>query len=260
MAFNAQNFDEKLPQWQEWQNMPWNHLFYSIARRNLMLHISEQTLHALDVGGGNGADSLYLASLGHRVALVDFSAAMLDDARARAAMAGLDDRITFHQAEAHAIPTLFPGEQFDLALCHNILHFVEDAQELVGSICAILRPGGLLSLIETNRYSETMRVAIQINDLPAALQAVAEKQRMHTWFNVPEQRFSAEEMIGMLNRLGCRLEGQYGVRCVCDYLSNEKKTDPAYYADLERLEAELTSTYPYYLLARYFQIIARKTE
>ena len=50
------------------------------------------------------------------------------------------------------------------------------------------------------------------------------------------------------------------MRCVCDYIpGNEIKSDPAFFAYLERLEYAMSDKYPYYLLARFFQVIARKT-
>ena len=41
-------------------------------------------------------------------------------------------------------------------------------------------------------------------------------------------------------------------------VDNALKTDPEFYAQLERLEIALSDRYPYYLAARYFQVVARK--
>ncbi len=52
-----------------------------------------------------------------------------------------------------------------------------------------------------------------------------------------------------------------GLRCVCDYIpDNDIKNDPAFFAQLERLEYALRDKYPYNLLARYCQVIAQKTQ
>jgi hypothetical protein len=45
---------------------------------------------------------------------------------------------------------------------------------------------------------------------------------------------------------------------VCAYLSNKPKFDPEYYSEKEKLEDCLTDRYPYYLLARFFQVIVQK--
>lgn len=63
----------------------------------------------------------------------------------------------------------------------------------------------------------------------------------------------------MLPDVSCTSEAHYGIRCLCDYWGDNKlKADPHIFAQLERLELELTARYPYKLLARYFQVVARK--
>jgi len=78
-------------------------------------------------------------------------------------------------------------------------------------------------------------------------------------FGVPVQAYVAEDLYQSLEQAGCSVIGRYGVRCVNDYIfDNSLKADPAFFARLERLELALTDRYPYYLLARFFQLIARK--
>ena len=63
----------------------------------------------------------------------------------------------------------------------------------------------------------------------------------------------------MLVSLGCAIEGDYGIRCMCDYWGdNERKSDPAIFEQIEELEFALTAKHPYKLLARNLQVIARK--
>jgi len=59
--------------------------------------------------------------------------------------------------------------------------------------------------------------------------------------------------------LGVTLLGHFGLRCIVDYLTdNQSKFDPDYFARLEELEYAMTDQYPYFLLARMFQIIVQK--
>ena len=58
---------------------------------------------------------------------------------------------------------------------------------------------------------------------------------------------------------GFSLQKHYGIRCLFNYWgTNELKEDSAVYAQLRKLEMELTGRYPYMLTARQFQLIARK--
>jgi len=73
------------------------------------------------------------------------------------------------------------------------------------------------------------------------------------------QAYTADEMVAVVKACGCAVSGQYGVRCLADYLPDDgRKDDPAFFAHLERLEHALAGAYPYYLLARYVHLIARK--
>ncbi len=94
----------------------------------------------------------------------------------------------------------------------------------------------------------------------ARIEAVGQKRYLHPWVNRETPRFSAADIIEQFPRLGCQLLGHYGILNVCSYLPNEPKYDPQYFAELERLEHRLTDVYPYYLLARTFQVIAEKQE
>ncbi|MBN1579212.1 MAG: methyltransferase domain-containing protein [Anaerolineae bacterium] len=255
MLFTASAFDKTFGKWQEWQTQPWNRLYYSTSHANLGHHLDGRPIEILDVGGGNGYDTLYYVQQGHSVTLLDFSAAMLADARANAESLGLASRVSFCEADIASLGDLFSEEQFDLVLCHNMIHFVADAHAALRDIFALLRPDGLLSLIEANRYSEALRIAFQQDDLVAAFEALDAAEMVHPWFGVPTPRYHAKEMLHMLESLGYTLAGRYGIRCVTDYLPNECKTDPAYFANLERLEHALAGRYPYYLVARFFHFV-----
>jgi S-adenosylmethionine-dependent methyltransferase len=258
MSVAPQEFDLKVDEWQDWQSRPWGQLYYTIARHNLHRHIQSAPLNILDVGGGNGADSLYFAGLGHRVVLLDYSPAMLNEARRRAEAAGVAHNMLFCQAEASSIPELFSAQPFDLILCHLVIEFVPDAYALLEMLCSILPPGGLLSLIDTNRYSEPYRNVFQTGDLGKAAEAVNGRHFPHPWFDREVREFSAHEMIGLLQANGCTLAGHYGIRCVYDYLPNDRKSEAQYASELQNLELRLTDAYPYYLLARFFQVVVRK--
>ncbi|MGW9420287.1 hypothetical protein ACWGSU_02650 [Streptomyces koyangensis] len=63
----------------------------------------------------------------------------------------------------------------------------------------------------------------------------------------------------MLRSLGPDSGPRYGIRTVCDQLTDDaRKCEPAYYADLERRELALTARHPYPHTARLFQLTARK--
>ncbi len=252
-------FDAHLSDWKEWQETPWGRLRYSIAQANLLRHLPTSPLRILDVAGGNGLDTIPLAAAGHHITLVDFSEEMLAAARRSASASGVAERMTLHHADFRELPALFPQPTFDVVLCHNLLQYVEDAAEMLRIVSHALKPGGLISVMASNRYSSAYRTALQHYDFAAAASQLGATSSTAQTFNISVRLYAGEEIIPLLQETGCILLGQYGVRCVNDYIANnDLKADPTFFAQLEQLELAMSDKYPYYLLARFFQLIARK--
>ncbi len=255
-----EEYDAVVPKWKEWQSFPWGKLLYSISRYNIQRNLESHKYNILDVGGGNGFNSIYFAKRGHSVTLLDYSPAMLTETKQAAEREGLSDKITLCQADVNNIQDIFQEQRFDLIICHLVIEFVLEPQRVLQNICALLAPNGLLSVLDANRYSEVYRRAFQSSDLAAAQQVIDVKAYFHPWFNRQTPLFSSAEMIEILREGGCTLIGDYGVLCLCAYLPNEPKYDTEYYNALEQLELKLTGTYPYPLLARFYQVLVKKDQ
>lgn len=252
-------FDTHLAAFKEMQSQPWGKLRYSLALANLARYADGRAWRVLDAGGGNGLDTVLFAQQGHTVALADYSAEMLAEAKRHVETSGVAERVTFHQTDLAGIPALFPAPTFDLVLCHNVLQYVDDVTEALALLGRVLKPGGLISVICINRYSETYRKALMFQDPAAALAAIDAWQLTTATFGTVVHGYTAEEMRAPLQAAGCEVVGEYGIRSVCDYIpNNDIKSQPEFFAYLEKLEHTLTDKYPYYLLARFFQVVARK--
>ncbi len=255
----ADSFDKKLAAFKEHQDAPWSRLRYTLTAANLKRHLNAPALNILDAGGGNGLEAIALAGQGHRVALVDYSPEMLSEARKNAETKRVAENMTFYQGDLISISRLFPQPEFDLALCHHVLQYVDDLDAAIQAIVAVLKPGGLVSIMCINRYSETYRLALQELDLQAAHAAFDADIIVSKVFDAPMKAYAAEDLRMPLEKAGCAILGQYGIRCVNDYIpNNEIKRDPAFFAEMEKLELALCDKFPYYLLARSFQIVAQK--
>ncbi|MFE1320418.1 FAD-dependent oxidoreductase [Kitasatospora phosalacinea] len=97
---------------------------------------------ALDLGCGEGGDALWLAERGWRVTAVDISRVALERAAARAAVAGLADRIDWQRVDlAHA----FPSGAYDLVSAQFLHSPAEFPRERVlRRAAAAVAPGGTL--------------------------------------------------------------------------------------------------------------------
>ena len=261
MAADPFIFDSNLAAWKRDEGTPWDRLRRSIALRNLTRHLPPPGVDILDVGGGNARDSIPLAKMGHRVTLVDHSSQMLADARAMARQEQVSgDLLTLVQADVGAIPDLFDVASHDVVLLHNVLSYVEDAGAAVEAATHSLKPSGILSLMQVNRYSEAAYAAVRDCDLDAALSRLdGETSTARQFGDVPVRRYAFEELSELLATRGFEVIGHYGILCVTGYIvDDEIKSDPGFFAKLERLETAMSARHPYHLMAKFCHLIATR--
>lgn len=102
--------------------------------------------HVLDAGCGPGGDAEHLARQGYRVTAIDWSPAMVHEARRRVRAAGLADRVDVLHAGIHEIHRLAPVDVAFDAVYSNFgpLNCVDDLPAAARLIALRLRPGGVL--------------------------------------------------------------------------------------------------------------------
>lgn len=252
MSDSSQVFDAALTTWQQWQESPWGRLRYTLAEANLARHLGPAPLRILDLAGADGGDAVRLAAQGHHVTIVDFSPGMLAAARVRAG----DLPVECVEADVLDLPSSIVSGGFDVVLCHNLLQYQADPATALKCALAPLRPGGLVSVMAINRHSEPLVTAIRKLDLVAARTALTTDQARTQTFDTTITLHTAEEVTAVLTGLGCPVLGHYGIRSVCDYIADDdRKHDPAFFAQLEALELAVTDRPPYVHTARIFHLV-----
>ncbi len=92
----------------------------------------------LDLGAGEGADSIRLALLGYSVDAVDISKVGAEKILMFAEEAGVDINV-----EAADIVTYEPDGEFDLIVCNGVLHYVDDKKTVVERMQRATRTDGI---------------------------------------------------------------------------------------------------------------------
>jgi len=248
-------FAARLTQWQQWQQAPWGRIRYAVAAANLARHVpAGRVLRVLDVGGGNGGDALGLAASGHHVTVLDSSPAMLADAEKEFAAAGLADLLSTECGDA---TEMVVGGEYDLVLCHALLPYVEDPQGLLTRCVRAVRPGGLLSVLSGNADAQPLRLAVRELDLAGARAAIGAGLRRTEVFDTDFRQYTPTEVMRMLELLHANVAGFYGIRSVCDLITDEdRKAEPGFFAELLELELALAARMPYPWTAGLFHLIA----
>ena len=252
-------FDQRLASWREWQASPWGRLRYAVVGHVLDTHLASMRpgLRVLDLGGGDGTESLRLAALGHDVTLVDPSEGMLGVARAQADAAGVAERLTVVHAGVDDLAHLGLGT-FDVVLFHFVIHYLADPAAAVAAAARHVAPGGFLSLMAPNPHADVL-VRVRDLDLAGARDLLAGGTRESVTFAHSMTHVGVEQARAMLGATELREVGHYGHRGLMNMVaSNEPKHDPAVYAELERLEIELCGTTPYRDIGSSWQLVARR--
>ena len=102
----------------------------------------------LDVGAGPGRLAVALARTytDIRIVGVDPSPEMVERARETSKRAGLDDRVSFEQGNAVALP--FPDASFDDVLSTLSMHHWPDPARGLAEVYRVLRPGGVARIYD----------------------------------------------------------------------------------------------------------------
>lgn len=260
VSADAAVFDQHLQAWRAWQATPWGRLRYAVVGAVLDDHLSQlgPSLRIIDVGGGDGTESLRLAAQGHSVTLVDYSTGMLDVARQTAEESGVTNRLRTVHGDVADLAELGLRD-YDAALCHCVIQYVADPASAVRAVAGCLRPGGLLSLIAPNPASEVLAKAVRHLDFEGAEQLLTADTCYAATFDAPVARIAADAAVRFLEEAGCSVVGRYGARSVMDLIADDSvKYDPTTYAAIERLELSICGLAPYRDLGRSWQLVATR--
>ena len=131
--------------WDERMGNEGNDFFNLLCWPSLVSLLEVQPGHRyLDIACGNGLTSRRLASLGAQVTAFDFSANLIEKARARSIDDREASRITYHVIDATNEQQLLSlGEQsFDSALSNMALFDMADIETLFQTLPKLLKPNG----------------------------------------------------------------------------------------------------------------------
>lgn len=253
-------FDANLDRWLAWQDEPWARVRYAVVGHVLDTHLHGENppLRVLDVGGGDGKDSLRLAAAGSEVTILDYSEAMLGQARENAAALGVLDRVHLVGGGMEGLAD-FADADFDVVLCHFVVQYLADPAEAVRGVVEAARVGGLLSLVAPNPASEVFAKAVRGKDPSAALTLLDSPTFRAAAFEHDVARVHWRAAARDLRAAGAEVVGRYGSRCFIDLVDDDVFTsDPEHWEDILRLEIAVCATSPYRDVARAWQLVARR--
>ena len=232
------------------------------AVRALLEGTGEQQV--LDIGGGTGGFAVRVAALGNRITVIDPSPDALAALARRADEEGVADRVTGLQGDLGTLRELAPEGGADLVLCHGVLGLVEDPATALHAIASVLRPGGSLSLVVSQRHAAVLARAMaghftQAMRLLDGSSFGGRSEDQPTDSRSSEHRFTAEELTGLLERAGFEIRSSHGIRVFTDLVpSSLLDLEPGAAAALLELERAVSERPEYLTLASQLHLVATR--
>jgi SAM-dependent methyltransferase len=224
---------------------------WDACRRRLEAGDGAQTV--LDIGGGTGGFAVRVAELGHRVTVIDPSPDALAALGRRARERGVADLVTGCQGDLAGAVDLAPAGAADLVLCHEVLGLVDDAVDALAVIGRLLRPGGALSLLVSQRHAAVLGRAMAGHFAQARELLAGVPSAEH------EHRFTADEIRALLDESGFDLVEMHAVRVFTDLVPSALlDLEPGAIEGLLELERAVADRPEYLTLAAQIHALATR--
>lgn len=224
--------------------------------RGLAEHLPAPPARIADVGGGAGQQAIPLSRKGHEVTILDPSPKMLAEARRRLALEyeNVRRRVRLVEGDGERAHETLDGETFDAALCHGVLMYLEDPRPMIRALSALLRPGGILSVLTKNAAALALRPALEgcYDDALSSLKADRDRGRL----GVVTRGDTVEDLYAAFREAGVEAVRWYGVRVFTDHLGDRMPDQDL--PEVLELEWEAGRREPYRSVARLIHLVGRK--
>lgn len=151
--------------YREMVEQPWGKIFYDIIFRQLTFK-NDRRLKILDFGAGFCITSRHYAK-DHDVTAVEPNEEMYR-------LRFKSDDYTLITQGIDYVKTL-EDNSYDVVLCHNVLEYADDKNEILTQLKRVLKPDGILSIIKHNLYGRVFGSAVLTDNPKAALDLLDEK-------------------------------------------------------------------------------------
>jgi len=140
---------------------------------------------------------------------------MLHDLQINAERIGLGNTLNTHSFDIREIKKRFASDNsFDLLLCHNVIQYTDDWEDLLNSMLAPLASGGIFSLMTRNKHAVPFDASLddyELHELPALLEEPHGKSGV---FDADISFFTTGFLTDWLEQHGLTTVAHYGVFCL----------------------------------------------
>ncbi|GAA2100983.1 methyltransferase [Microlunatus panaciterrae] len=200
----------------------------------------------VDVGGGTGGLAIALARLGHSVTVIDPSPDALASLERRTAESAATGRIRGVQGDAGNVVDLIGVGGADLVVCHRVLEVVDSPVDALAAMALVLRPGGALSLLVSQRHAVVLSQALA-GHLASARRVFADASR-----------FDVDRVTDLVQAAGFVNLSLHGIGAIADHVPEALvESETGAYDELYALEAEISQDPAFRAMAPLVHVFAQ---
>lgn len=130
--------------------------FYDVRLIERMLRILnvKSVKNVLEIGCGQGTDTVLISGYTHQIVAIDVSFPALKVATTLSRMRAESEKISFIVSDAQCLP--LRDDLFDVVFCKDLLHHVSDPKSTLSEMKRVAKEDGKVIAIEANAYSPQM--------------------------------------------------------------------------------------------------------
>jgi len=225
---------------------PWGRMFYEMIYKQLDFS-GDKRLRILDFGAGFCITADHYAK-DHEVIAVEPNEEMYS-------MRVKENEYTLITQGLDYLKTV-PDNSIDVVLCHNVLEYVDNREEILKQLARVVKPEGILSIIKHNLYGRVMGSAVLADDPQAALDLLNEVPEDSMFGN--RSVYSDELLIEALSQ-EMTLSEKFGIRAFFGLSSNnEIKSKKEWYQPMLELEIKASTMDEFKRVAFFHHLVFRK--
>lgn len=150
----------------------------------------------------------------------------------------------------------FENESFDVILCHNVLEYVTEREEILKEFSRILKKHGYLSILKHNKPGRVMQMVVLLNNFEHANELLAGKNGHAEQFGTINY-YEDTNIMEWSDEF--ELERILGVRTFWDLQQNQEiQNDKKWQEQMLEIESKVSEIEEYKAISFFHHVILRK--
>ena len=147
-------------------------------------------------------------------------------------------------------------ESFDIIVCHNVLEYATDREDIIKEFYRLLKPDGMLSIVKHNRPGRVMQMVVLLNNFESANSLLDGNDGMTSQYGAIHY-YNDEDIAKWCN--GFSISKTYGIRTFWDLQQNQEiHKDVEWQEKMLQVEMRVSEMEEYRDIAFFHHLIITK--